>query len=64
MVRNWHPDVERTRTGYLKNLSLRPRVDPFTGQQIGSVDAAVAAAVLVEGAGAGSSSTGDAAAEE
>jgi hypothetical protein len=24
MVRNWHPGVERTRTGYLRNISLRP----------------------------------------
>jgi hypothetical protein len=23
MVRNWHPTVERTRTGYLRNISLR-----------------------------------------
>jgi hypothetical protein len=23
MVRNWHPGVERTRTGYLRNISLR-----------------------------------------
>lgn len=23
MVRNWHPGVERTRTGYLKNMSLQ-----------------------------------------
>jgi hypothetical protein len=23
MVRNWHPGVERTRTGYLKNMSVQ-----------------------------------------
>jgi hypothetical protein len=46
MVRNWHPDVERTRTGYLKNLSLRPRLDPFTGQATGNQDMAV----LLDGA--------------
>jgi hypothetical protein len=65
MVRNWHPDAERTRTGYLKNLSLRPRVDPFTGQVTGSVDTAVAAAVMMSGgAGAGSGDAGDAAGAE
>jgi hypothetical protein len=32
MVRNWHPGVERSANGYLKNLSLVPRVDPFTGK--------------------------------
>eukprot|EP00877_Chromochloris_zofingiensis_P010405 jgi/Chrzof1/5618/Cz16g09050.t1 len=35
MVRNWYPDVERTRTGYYKNVSLRAYVDAFTGQQAG-----------------------------
>jgi hypothetical protein len=27
MVRNWHPGVERTRTGYLKNVSLQGSED-------------------------------------
>ncbi|KAG1665667.1 hypothetical protein FOA52_005457 [Chlamydomonas sp. UWO 241] len=30
MVRNWHPDVRVTSTGFLKNLSVMERVDPFT----------------------------------
>jgi hypothetical protein len=32
MVKNWHPLVERTRTGYYKNASVLPRIDPFTGK--------------------------------
>ncbi|KAF8065607.1 hypothetical protein HT031_003208 [Scenedesmus sp. PABB004] len=28
MVRNWHPGVERTRTGYLRNLSVAPPGGP------------------------------------
>ncbi|KAK9815335.1 hypothetical protein WJX72_001923 [[Myrmecia] bisecta] len=39
LVRNWHPEVDRTATGYYKNLSLRPRVDPFTGEMQGGLDA-------------------------
>ena len=39
MVRNWHPAADRTATGYYKNLSLRAKVDPFTGQTTGSEDA-------------------------
>lgn len=38
--RNWHPSVERTATGYYKNLALRQRVDPFTGEMTGSAAAA------------------------
>lgn len=29
LIRNYHPNLERTRTGYLKNLSLLPAVDAF-----------------------------------
>ncbi len=36
MVRNWHPDVERTTKGFLKNLSVVSRVDAFTGEAVGS----------------------------
>lgn len=39
MVRNWHPSVDRTKTGYLRNLSLKARIDPFTGKPVGSVSA-------------------------
>ena len=39
MIRNWHPAVDRTATGYYKNLSLRAKIDPFTGQTTGSEDA-------------------------
>jgi hypothetical protein len=37
MVRNWHAGVDRSANGFYRNLSLRPRVDPFTGQTTGSV---------------------------
>ncbi|KAK9917166.1 hypothetical protein WJX75_001505 [Coccomyxa subellipsoidea] len=40
MIRNWHPSAERTATGYYKNLALRQRVDPFTGEITGSAAAA------------------------
>ena len=36
MVRNWHPDAERTPKGFYKNLSVIARVDPFTGEAVGS----------------------------
>ena len=39
MIRNWHPAADRTDTGYYKNLSLRAKVYPFTGQTTGSKDA-------------------------
>jgi hypothetical protein len=35
MIRNWHPDVERTPKGFLKNLSVIARLDPFTGESQG-----------------------------
>jgi hypothetical protein len=35
MIRNWQPDVERTRSGFLKNISVAPRSDAFTGQVTG-----------------------------
>jgi hypothetical protein len=43
MVRNWHPGVERTRTGYLRNISLRPAgsssSSSSSGVAVRSVDA-------------------------
>ncbi len=39
MIRNWHPAADRTTTGFCKNLSLRAKIDPFTGQTTGSEDA-------------------------
>lgn len=36
MVRNWHPGVQRTATGYYKNMSVLQRVDPFTLQVSGT----------------------------
>ncbi|EIE27726.1 hypothetical protein COCSUDRAFT_55711 [Coccomyxa subellipsoidea C-169] len=39
MIRNWHPNAERTASGYYKNLALRQRVDPFTGEMTGSAAA-------------------------
>mmetsp|Transcript_26026 Transcript_26026/g.56774 ORF Transcript_26026/g.56774 Transcript_26026/m.56774 type:complete len:323 (-) Transcript_26026:763-1731(-) len=35
MVRNWHPDVERTPRGFYKNMSVVARRDPFTGETVG-----------------------------
>lgn len=43
MVRNWHPDVMRTRNGYFKNLSVKARVDAFTGEVTGYAAPAAAA---------------------
>ena len=48
MVRNWHPGADRTATGYYKNLSLRPFIDPFTGEAQGSA-VPVGAAAQKEG---------------
>lgn len=36
MIKNWHAGADRTSTGYYKNLSLRARIDPFTGEMTGS----------------------------
>ena len=36
MIRNWHPEAERTPKGFYKNLSVLSRVDPFTGETRGS----------------------------
>lgn len=44
MVRNFHPDVGRTKSGYFKNLSVKPVVDPFTGKAGGFVAEAPRAA--------------------
>jgi hypothetical protein len=35
MVVNWHPEAQRTRTGFYKNLSVKPYVDAFTGKTLG-----------------------------
>ncbi|CAG9467306.1 unnamed protein product [Pedinophyceae sp. YPF-701] len=32
MVRSWHPGSQRTSTGFLKGVSVKPVVDPFTGK--------------------------------
>lgn len=50
MLRNWYPDVDRTRTGYLKNCSLKPGVDAFTGQATGTTVASAARLVAAPGA--------------
>lgn len=42
MVRNWQPGVERTRMGYLKNVSLRAQA-PKTGDRAAAAAAAVGA---------------------
>lgn len=39
-IRNWakqymYPTAERTSTGYFKKISLREKIDPFTGKQSG-----------------------------
>lgn len=37
MLRNWHPSkLDRSASGYLKNMSLKARVDPFTLKVTGS----------------------------
>lgn len=51
MVRNWHPGVERTRTGYLKNISLQG-----SENRLQSRAAAAAAADTVESRGVSSGS--------
>ena len=52
-VRSWSPTSTRSRSGYLKGISVGARMDPFSGQLTGStsaVQAAVAdAEVLQEG---------------
>ncbi len=42
LVRNWHPDADRTPNGYYRNLSLTARVNAFTGQVEGGSEAAKA----------------------
>jgi hypothetical protein len=37
MVANWHPIAQRTPSGYYKNVSLKPFMNPFTGKT-GGVD--------------------------
>ncbi|KAK9836358.1 hypothetical protein WJX81_008368 [Elliptochloris bilobata] len=36
LVRAWHAGADRTPSGYYRNLSMRQRVDPFTGEITGS----------------------------
>lgn len=35
MVVNWFPQAQRSAAGFYKNVSLRPRSDPFTGETTG-----------------------------
>lgn len=35
MVRAWAPGASRTSQGFLKGVSLKSRIDPFTGQRVG-----------------------------
>ncbi|GLC60058.1 hypothetical protein PLESTB_001568700 [Pleodorina starrii] len=44
LIRNWHPDADRTPNGYYRNLSLTARVNAFTGKVEGGGVAAAAAA--------------------
>ena len=32
LVRNWAPEVDRTPNGFYRGVSLRPRVNEFTGE--------------------------------
>ena len=32
MVANWNPYAQRTAAGFYKNVSVRPKADPFTGE--------------------------------
>eukprot|EP00892_Ulva_mutabilis_P010735 jgi/Ulvmu1/8033/UM004_0270.1 len=32
MVANWYPYAQRTASGFYKNVSVRPKADPFTGE--------------------------------
>ncbi|GLI65966.1 hypothetical protein VaNZ11_009650 [Volvox africanus] len=36
LIRNWHPNADRTPNGYYRNLSLAARVNAFTGKVEGS----------------------------
>ncbi|GIL79017.1 hypothetical protein Vretimale_75 [Volvox reticuliferus] len=36
LIRNWHPDADRTPNGYYRNLSLAARVNAFTGKVEGA----------------------------
>jgi hypothetical protein len=35
-IRNWHPGASRTPSGFYRNLSLKPRIDAFTGKSTGT----------------------------
>jgi hypothetical protein len=43
LIRNWHPGADRTPAGYYKNLSLRARIDMFTGEVTGTEEVTGAA---------------------
>jgi hypothetical protein len=47
-VRNWHPTATRSRSGFLKGVSVAARVDPFSGQLTGSTSAVQSAAAIAE----------------
>ncbi len=52
LIRNWHPDADRTPNGYYRNMSLAARVNAFTGSVEGGSGAAapvVAAAAAAAG---------------
>lgn len=52
MVRNWHPGVERTRTGYLKNVSLQALPRPRQAvAKPGASSAAVVSSEVSSGSG-------------
>eukprot|EP01023_Acetabularia_acetabulum_P026028 TRINITY_DN2478_c0_g5_i3.p2 TRINITY_DN2478_c0_g5~~TRINITY_DN2478_c0_g5_i3.p2 ORF type:complete len:317 (-),score=39.80 TRINITY_DN2478_c0_g5_i3:263-1213(-) len=36
MIRQWAPWAQRTSTGYYKNLSIKAKIDPFTGEMTGT----------------------------
>jgi hypothetical protein len=46
MVLKWHPRAQRTPTGYYKNVSLKPKADPFTGDVVGVDLSAVGSAYV------------------
>ena len=47
-VRNWAPGGARSRTGYLRGVSVAARTDPFSGQLTGSTSAVQAAAAAAQ----------------
>ncbi|KAG2423379.1 hypothetical protein HXX76_015345 [Chlamydomonas incerta] len=68
LVRNWAPDVDRTPNGFYRGVSLKPRVNEFTGQveggsgaatPVGSRDPSPTSSVDGEPAAAGSAAAAD-----